>query len=232
MITALFMGWTDHTTGNWFPIRKMSTAKGYEMTYLNGVFSAIETAVNMRAIFEKGVLKPDEVRTSTQIPNIFAERLPIARPEDARAELELLDLKSPFNPIDFGARCGGYSVTDNYDLFPEVTPDADGHYHFYFPARNLPKSEISAHDCIDRLSIGQNLEFDLNGSIVHGGDVLGRLPGYLIDLVRSNLPLEIEVAKINPQIGWRYYHLFCHVTVKAKPFAEAKYQQARQAVVR
>ena len=232
MITALFMGWTDPITQSWFPIRKMSlTAAGYHTCYVNGVFQAIDVNPNMRLLFEKGLIKPDEVKISHKIPSLFAQRMPIARPEDAIKELEFFDLKRPVDPIVFGARSGGYSITDGYDLFPEVTADPTGNYHFYFLARNLTKSETSIHKYIDILSVGMVLEFDWNGYLTHGNTVLGKLPGYLVDVVRCDLPIDVEVAKINSKVGWNYYHLLCHATVKLKPFTETKYQLALETVL-
>jgi polysaccharide pyruvyl transferase WcaK-like protein len=43
--------------------------------------------------------------------------------------------------------------------------------------------------------------------------------------------IQIEVAKINSQIGWRYHQLLCHATVKFKPFTKVKYQQVLASVL-
>ena len=232
MITALFMGWTDPITKQWFPIRKMSlTSAGYRTCYVSGVFQAIDVSPNMRLLFEKGLIKPDEVKVSQKIPSLFAQRLPIDRPEDAIKELEFFDLKRPVDPIVFGARSGGYSITDGYDLFPEVTADSTGDYHFYFLAQNLTKHGTSIHKYIDSLSVSMVLEFDRHGYLTHDNTVLGQLPGYLVDAIGCDLPIEIEIAKINSKVGWNYYHLLCHATVKLKPFTEPKYQLALETVL-
>jgi hypothetical protein len=228
MITGLFMGWTDPVTKCWYPIQKMSSsATGYRTYYINGVFQAIEASPNMRLLFERGLIKPDEVKVSQKIPSVYAQRMPIIRPEDAVKELEFLALPThPIDPIAYVSRSGGYSITDGYDLFPEVTVDAHGEYHFYFLSQNLAKEfGVSTHEYIDRLLVGTVLECNRMGYLIHHNTILGKLPGYLADLVGQDRQILIEVAKINSQIGWRYYHLLCHATVKFKPFTEAKYQQ-------
>ena len=227
MITGLFMGWTDPVSKAWYPIQKMSkNADGYHTCYVNGVFDAIDASPNMQLLFKKGLIKPNGVKISKEIPAIFAQRMPIARPEDAVKELQLLDLpKHPVDPIAYVSRSGGYSVTDGYDLFPEVTGDTNGNCHFYFLSRNLPNLGASIHEYIDNLSVGTTLEFDRTGYLIHHSNVLGKLPGYLVDIVGHNHSVQVEVTKINSQVGWHYYHLLCHATVKLKPFTEVKYQQ-------
>jgi hypothetical protein len=233
MITGLFMGWTDSVSKAWYPIQKMSkNADGYRTCYVNGVFAAIDASPNMQLLFKKGLIKPLEVKITKEIPSVFAQRMPIARPEDAVKELEFLDLPTrPIDPIAYASRSGGYSITDGYDIFPEVTADANGNYHFYFSPRNITKLGVSIHEYIDKLSIGTILEFDRAGYLIHHSTVLGKLPGYLVDMVGCGRPIQIEVAKINSQIGWRYYHLLCHATVKSKSFTEAKYQQVLASVL-
>ena len=235
MITGLFMGWTDSATKRWYPIRKMSSSvAGYRTCYVNGVFDAIEASPNMRLLFEKGLIKPDEVRITQEIPSVFAQRMPIARPENAIKELQFFDLPTrPVDPIAYVSRSGGYSITDGYDVFPEVTADASGDYHFYFSPRNTTKLEVSVHEYIDKLSVGTILEFDRMGYLYHGSTILGRLPGYLANMLDSGRLIEIEVAKINSQTsGHYYYHLLCHTTVKFKPFSGQSYQVLKSAVAR
>jgi hypothetical protein len=233
MITGLFMGWTDSVSKAWYPIQKMSkNADGYRTCYVNGVFAAIDASPNMQLLFKKGLIKPLEVKITKEIPSVFAQRMPIARPEDAVKELEFLDLPTrPIDPIAYASRSGGYSITDGYDIFPEVTADANGNYHFYFLSGNLPDLGGSIHEYIDNLSVGTILEFDRAGYLIHRSTILGKLPGYLVDVVGCGRPIQIEVAKINSQIGWRYYHLLCHATVKSKSFTEAKYQQVLASVL-
>jgi hypothetical protein len=233
MITGLFMGWTDPISKQWFPVKKMSKSiTGYRTYYVNGVFNVIDASPNMRLLFEKGLIKPAEVKTTQEIPSIFAQRMPIARPEDAVKELKFFDLPIyPIDPITYVSRSGGYSVTDGYDLFPEITANANGDYHFYFLSRNLSDCGTSIHEYIDSLSVGTILEFDRTGYLAHRSTILGKLPGYLVDAIGYGHPIEIEVAKINSQVGWHYYHLLCHATLKSKPFMEAKYQQVLASVL-
>jgi hypothetical protein len=235
MITGLFMGWTDSVSKAWYPIQKMSKhGDGYRTCYVNGVYAAIEASANMQLLFKKGLIKPLEVKITKEIPSVFAQRMPIARPEDAVKELEFLDLPTrPIDPIAYASRSGGYSITDGYDIFPEVTADANGNYHFYFSPRNITKLGVSIHEYIDKLSIGTILGFDRMGYLYHGSTLLGRLPGYLANMVEGGRPIEIEVAKINSQTSGHYcYHLLCHTMVKIKPFTESNYQVLESAVAR
>ena len=235
MITGLFMGWTDPISKAWYPIQKMSkNADGYRTCYVNGVFDAIDASPNMQLLFKKGLIKPSEVKSTKEIPSVFAQRMPIARPEDSVKELQFLNLpKHPIDPIAYASRSGGYSITDGYDIFPEVTADANGDYHFYFSPRNITKLGVSIHEYIDKLSIGTILELDRMGYLYHGSTILGRLPGYLANMVEGGRPIEIEVAKINSQTSGHYcYHLLCHTMVKIKPFTESSYQSLESAVAR
>jgi hypothetical protein len=230
---GLFMGWTDPITKCWYPIRKMSkSGHRYQTSYVNGVFDAIANSPNMRLLFERKIIVPNHVNLDREIPSIYARRMPIFRPEDVVRELEFIGLSLPLDPIAYAARSGGYSIGDGYDLFPAVAADRDGNYHFYFLSQNLDRDGSVIHEYIDRyLSIGTSLQYNRSGYLYHRDRLLGKLPGYLIDLIGSSLdpidrsPITIEVAKINSQVGWGYYHLLCHATVKFVPFTTVKYQQ-------
>jgi polysaccharide pyruvyl transferase WcaK-like protein len=60
---------------------------------------------------------------------------------------------------------------------------------------------------------------------------LGKSLAYLADMAALARHIQIEVAKINSQIGWRYHQLLCHATVKFKPFTKVKYQQVLASVL-
>ena len=234
MITALFMGWTDPVSKKWFPIRKLTwNSIEYQTSYVNGVFEAIETSQNMKLLFDKKLIKPDQIETSKKIPHIYAQRMPIIRPEDMLKEAEFFNLsKHSPDPITFTSRSGGYSVTDGYDIFPEVTPDQHRNYEFYFLPRNLARLETSIHQYIDTLSIDTVLEFDRNGYLDHKNNILGKLPGYLTDLISNDKIMEIKIAKINSQTSYRYNHLLCCATFKTQPFTESKYQVSTSILVK
>ncbi len=69
------------------------------------------------------------------------------------------------DPITYASRSGGYSNTDGYDLFPEVTTDVNGDYHFYFLPQHLVKLQASTHEYIDRLPIEMKSRSGIIGSM-------------------------------------------------------------------
>jgi hypothetical protein len=115
--------------------------------------------------------------------------------------------------------------------FIQVAADTDGKYHFYFLPQHLVKLPASTHEYIDRLSIGTVLDIDSTGCIAYGNTILGKLPGYLADAIGYDRSIEIEVAKVNSQTSWYYYHLVCRATVQIKPFTESQYQALQSILV-
>jgi hypothetical protein len=228
MITGLYMGWTDPVSNKWFPIEKMTWEKGkYYTVYLQGMLAAMEISEAHRTLVKFGIAKLDLVRITNDIEVSFRVRMPVHRPFDDLAKLERLGLSTDFtrfDPFEYVARSGGYTGSDTYDLFPEVTPDEFGKYHFYFGIRDIKEIEISEY--IHQLKIGDQLTIKDN-LIYHNGELLGRTPGYISDLAKLHpQAVKLTVAKVVHH-AFRFGKLLCHVEIDSKviiPFSDLQYQ--------
>jgi hypothetical protein len=228
MITGLFMGWTDPVSNKWFPIEKMTWQNGkYYTVYLQGMLAAMEISAAHRTLVKFGIAKLDLVRITNDIEVSFRVRMPVHRPFDDLAKLERLGLSTDlarFDPFEYVARSGGYTGSDSYDLFPEVTPDKFGKYHFYFGIRDIKGIEISEY--IHQLTIGTQLTIEDN-LIYHNGELLGRTPGYISDLAKLQpQAVNLTVAKVVHH-AFRFGKLLCHVEIDSKviiPFLDSQYQ--------
>jgi hypothetical protein len=133
MITALFMGWTDPVTKQWFPIKKMTWKQGkYYTVYLEGMLAAMKVSASHRTLVKSGIAKLDRVEITDDIQISFKTRMPVNRPFSNVEGLARLGLSTDlklFDPFEYVARRGGYEGTDTYDLFAEITPDALGQYN-------------------------------------------------------------------------------------------------------
>jgi hypothetical protein len=228
MITGLFMGWTDYDSKRWFPITKMTWIdRKYYTVYLHGILTAMEISETQRTMVKSGLVKLDRVQTTIDIPASFKRRIPVHRPFTDLEKLEQLGMPrslNKFDPFEYVARTGGYTATDNYDLFPEVTPDESGIYHFYFTAGAFDGVDITEY--VTKLQIGARLNIE-NSSVYHEDKRLDKAPGYINDLAK-HCPqvLEVTVAKINHHKSG-HSSLLCKVSIDRQiyiPFSDSLYQ--------
>ena len=228
MITGLFMGWTDPVSKQWFPIKKMTWNEGkYYTVYLQGMRSAMEISEGHRTLVKAGLAKLEEVDISNQIEVSFRTRMPVNRPFTDTLRLERLGLDpdlTRFDPWEYIERSGGRSGADNCDLFPEVTPDRFGKYHFHFGIGAIDGVDIDQY--IYQLQINNQLTIE-NGLIYHQGFLLGTAPGYISNLsIYHPQSIDLTVAKINHDI-YKFGKLLCHVEIDSKvniPFSDLQYQ--------
>ena len=235
MITGLFMGWTDPVTQRWFPIKKMTWNQGqYSTVYLQGMRSAMKISEAQRTVVRAGLAKLEQVTISSQIEVSFRTRMPVNRPFTDTLKLERLGLSTDlnqFDPFEYIARSGGYTVGDTFDLFAEITPDLVGKYNFYFGIRSIDGLDIS--ESIHLLQLGTKLIIK-NGLIYHQDVLLGTAPGYIGDLATDHLPaVELTVAQINHDI-YKFGKLLCHAQIDSQvaiPFSGLDYQPLVDALV-
>jgi hypothetical protein len=228
MITGLFMGWTDPVTKQWFPIKKMTWSGGkYYTVHLQGLLAAMEISEGHRTLVKAGLTKPDEVYISNEIEVSFRTRMPVNRPFTDVGELERMGLSidlTQFDPFEYTARSGGGIGGDTYDLFPEITPDDAGIYHFYFGIGDIDHLDITEY--IRCLELGSQLEVK-NGLVYHESSLLGQAPGYIMDFAKHHPhAVYVSVAKINNDV-YKFGKLLCHVCVDslvATPFSDSQYQ--------
>jgi hypothetical protein len=220
-ITALYLGAEVEST-LWFPVRKMVWHdQKYHTACLHGVKSLIEAAPLWRYIFPSETL--EIIKTTRDVYWDFSRRMPLDRPQEMSWYLSNLGLPVDLNdPIAYVARSGGYRETDSLDVFPEVEPDADGCYRFYFLLRKLHLVNPSVLN-----AIGEKDEIDVRDwwAIQRStGNQIGTLPGYIRALVinhSQHVNLKIEQVNRDTLLQDR---LLCSLTCREfTPFSEIEY---------
>jgi hypothetical protein len=229
MITGLFMGWTDLVSKEWFPIKKMTWNDGkYYTVYLQGMLAAMEVSAAHRTLVKSGLAKLDRVKITDDIHVSFKTRMPVNRPFTSEWRLRRLGLSTDltqFEPFEYVARSGGGVGGDTSDLFPEVTCDEAGIYHFYFGIGNIEGNDISEYikklEANDLLKIKNGLIYDDENFL------LGTAPGYISDIDKHHPnSIELTISKINHDI-YNGGKLLCHISIDSKniiPFSDPHYQ--------
>jgi hypothetical protein len=228
LITGLFMGWTDFYSKEWFPVRKMIWIdREYHTVYLHGMLAATEISETQRAMVKSGLVKLDRIEVSDDIQLSFKRRMPVHRPFTDLEKLERLGLPrslNKFDPFEYVARTGGYMATDNYDIFPQVTPNESGIYQFYFTAGAFDGVNITEY--VTRLQVGEGLSIE-KGSVYHQNFLLDKVPGYINDIVKYHpQAIQVTVAKINHHRSGRT-SLLCTIEISNEvyvPFGGLNYQ--------
>ena len=146
--------------------------------------------------------------------------MPLARPQEMSLHLPNLGLPADLlAPISYVARSGGYRQTDSLDVFPELQPDIDGCYRFFFGLQELNLS--------DNNSVRQENILTTKGReaiSLETGRAIGLLPGYIHALIAEqseNVRLKIELVNDSFYTSQR---LLCSATCKGfVPFSSELY---------
>jgi hypothetical protein len=228
-VTALYLG-AGVEDRLWFPIRKMIWHDGqYQTCFLKGVKDLVEAAPLWRHHFKPEVL--EVVKTTHEVHCDYACRMPLDRPQEMPWYLPSLglpaDLLDPLgNPagtaIAFVARNGGYRETDSLDIFPEVQPDVDGSYRFYFLLRKLYLvDEAVVNDLTEGDAIDPQDWWAIHQST---GQRIGILPGYIRALAASHpQQVEMKIQQVNHSTILQS-RLLCSLTCRGFiPFSSAEY---------
>ena len=108
---------------------------------------------------------------------------------------------------------GGLSMSDSFEVFPEIEPDGDGRFETRFVLHGLRHLNKHAIERSESLRVGDvlRLSFELNNPatshaiLVSSDDyyTLGWLPRYLVDCMHRDgawlvEDVEVSVAKVNP----------------------------------
>jgi hypothetical protein len=221
-ITALYLG-AGVEDRLWFPIRKMIWSEGqYQTCFVAGVKDLIAAAPLWRHHFKPEAL--EVVKTTREVHCDYACRMPLDRPQEMPWHLPSLGLPADsLDPIAFVARSGGYRETDSLDIFPEVQPDVDGSYRFYFLLRKLYLvDEAVVNDLIEGDVIDPQDWWAIHQST---GQKIGILPGYIRALAASDRQqVEIKIQQINYSTILQS-RLLCSLTCrKFIPFSGTEYQ--------
>jgi hypothetical protein len=223
MITGFFMGWTENRTNMWVPIAKMTWSnKKYYTVCLQGILEGIKYSEILKHIVENKFYNVSSIEVFNEVDTRFSnkmsntETLYLDRFKPLMEQLKLPDEVNQLSVFEHAARTSSY-------IFPEVTPDKNRIYHFYFENKMIRGSKIG--DYIYKVKIGDTLSIKGN-YIYHDIFIVGEAPRYVIDLYLHHLEaIEISVAKVN-------YHeydgsLICHLEVNGEiyiPFSDPYYK--------
>jgi hypothetical protein len=220
-VTALYLG-AEVEDRLWFPVRKMVWHEDkYHTGCVGGVKDLIDAAPLWRHYFKSEAF--DRIKTTRDVHCQYARRMPLDRPQEMPWYLPSLGLPAELDdPISFVARSGGYRETDSLDVFPEVQPDGDGCYRFYFLLRKLYLAEEAA---VDGVSEGDEVDIrDWWAIDRQTGQKLGILPGYIRALAMAHPQLvKLKIERVN---GDRLLQerLLCSLTCCGFiPFSTAEY---------
>jgi hypothetical protein len=206
-ITALYMGEVHYPSGSWFPIQKL-TWNRKDNRYVNCKIVFTEGAKELRNLYSSKT--PLLLRNLTKVIKskdiescLWQSRLPANGnylPDSSAIAKLGLDPGFAYDPIQYASRSGGYRKGDNKDLFPEIEPDEDGNYNFYFrgicrwnfKSRNLKLETTEVGDKV--LPIIEKGEWRLKNRDL----ILGSMPCYIQHLYfRFKDSLKITVAIVN-----------------------------------
>ncbi len=223
-ITALFLG-CQVDEQRWLPVQKLIWADGiYRMGYVAGVKEAMATSLLWQNFF--GLSPIDRIFVSHNVPAAFSCRMPLDRPEEMPDHLPHLGLPSDLkDPIAFVSRSGGYRHKDHHDAFPEINPDSDGKYRFFFGLRDLEVEDPCAIAKIIRS--GESLLTEGRNAIAPATNSrIGSIPGYIQAFVAEHSDLvDIKVERVNQDAWISDEKVLCSATCSGFiPFAANEYQ--------
>jgi hypothetical protein len=223
-ITALFLG-CQVNADLWLPVKKMiwNTDTGkVDQCYRTGCVTGIRQAIATNRLWQNyfGLSPIDRVDITNNIHPAYACRMPLVRPQEMSLHLPNLGIPADLlDPITYVARSGGYRQTDSLDVFPELDPDSDGCYRFFFGLQglNLP----------DDNSVKQGDLLITNGrEAIHQktGGVIGFVPGYIHALMMDQAPnIRLQIERVNDSF-YTSQRLLCSATCKGFiPFSSELY---------
>ena len=236
-IKALYVGWTDKRPQPdfpvWIPIYRMTwdNQGNFYYSYTHGFKNNLDRLkskiVNPHCGFTQTWITP-------HIDPIINSRIP-HRP-DSMKQYDLLGLgykKGDF--IAYLSRSVGLSATDNYDIFPEVSPSALGYYHFYFPLLGLAtlvkKGNKSVKYIADTIDTTQTLSLNFNShqTFIYYQDLqLGYCPHYIHLLINSPLYKKhcLEIIRVNQEDYTYGARAILRLTISfdSNPFKQPEFQ--------
>jgi hypothetical protein len=220
-LTALFLG-CEVDDRLWVPVRKMIWQdEHYRVGYVGGVKQIAPAGSPWRHYFRPEGF--EQVKQLHEVHCDFAPRMPLDRPQEMKWYLPGLGLPADLDdPISFVARTGGYRHTDTLDAFPEVEPDADGCYRFYFLLRKL---HLIEPDLLDLVVVTDSIEAD-DWWAIHEptGHKIGVLPGYIRSITIDHPDaVELRIHQVS-HIPLLKHKFLCSATCKGfVPFATPEY---------
>lgn len=213
---SLFLAWqapTDSAHSRaWFPVGRLDadpTASHYRFRYTGGALSARESVG-----FLPLLAFPDFDRDyeSDRLFPLFQNRVLSPKRTDFQQYIQWLDLdRGNADPISILSVSGGERVTDNLEVFPKVTADAEGNFHVRFFLHGLRHLGDRAMERAARLEVGEELRIlvELNNPatrlavplLTNDYQMVGWAPRYLVEDLIACVPqapaLAAKVVRIN-----------------------------------
>jgi hypothetical protein len=218
---SLFLAWqapTDSARSRaWFPVGRLDaeTAAGhghvahYRFRYTGGALKAQKDVG-----FEPLLAFPDFRKNyeSDELFPLFKNRVISPKRGDFQEYIRWLDLDcGQADPVSILSVSGGERVTDNLEVFPKVTADAEGGFHVRFFLHGLRHLGEKAIQRASKLSVGEELRIlvELNNPatrlavplLTEDYQMIGWAPRYLVEDLINCVPhapeLSARVARIN-----------------------------------
>jgi hypothetical protein len=207
-ITALYMGWTypQPKPGEpaWLPVYRMSwDDDGY-------FYYSYTQALKIYPERARGIIiNPDcgyaGLWKTKYLDGIYSNRIP------RRGDLmELYDLvgigEKKDDWIAYLACSGGKKSGDNFDIFPELTLDENGWYHFHFPLYGLTTEIRNGNNLVreiaDTIELSELLTLKINSEnarIFCRNIEIGYCPSYVYYFLTSlaDCKYTLELARVN-----------------------------------
>lgn len=193
-----FLAWQDDQSRAWYPVGRLDASeKHYEFAYTKGAIHAKEERG-----FTPIIEFPDFHKhyTSERLFALFSNRAMTSGRVGFQNYLKLIDLEKlssdpELGKLDMLAVDGGYRVTDDYHVFPDITTDDRGCFTTRFFLHGWRHTNDDVKNMINSLLPGQPLyvSVELNNPtgiavMLHTGDyhTIGWSPRYLAhDLVKA-----------------------------------------------
>ena len=213
---SLYLAWqapTDSASSRaWFPVGRLDAdpdAEHYRFRYTQGAvnaqrdvgFSPLLAFPDFRRDYESDELFP-----------LFKNRVLSPKRTDFGEYIRWLDLdRGNADPITILSVSGGERVTDDLEVFPKVTADADGNFGVRFFLHGLRHLGEAAIARASQLEVGEALQImvEVNNPVTRTAlclftsdyQMIGWAPRYLVEDLVTGVPnapkLSARVARIN-----------------------------------
>ena len=223
---VLFVSWRSPQTRKIHPVGRLTfdaITHHYEFRYIRSARKAEEDGFTPFPEFPKF----DVIYRGVHLFPLFANRvMPVSRPGYA-SFLEALGLSADTaNPMAILARTGGRRETDQIELFPLASPEADGCYATHCLLRSIRyMPQPSTEERIGRLQQGEQLSVmpdpqnavDPKAIAVRTDDnfMIGYIPAYLttdLRLLQNDCKyLHVYVERVNPPPAEAHHRLLCKI---------------------
>ena len=223
---VLFVSWRSPQTRRIHPVGRLTfdaSTHQYEFRYIRSALVATADGFTPFPEFPKF----DAVYRGMHLFPLFANRvMPVSRPGYA-SFLEVLGLSADTaNPMAILARTGGRRETDQIELFPLASPEADGCYATHFLLRSIRyMPHPTTEERIGRLLPGDKLlvmpepenAVDPKAIAVRTEDdyKIGYMPAYLttdLRLLQDDCKyLHVSVERVNPLPAEAHHRLLCKI---------------------